>query len=177
MRKEFNDLVYVDMVRTPEEIDKALKTGDWRSASSVTQYANPDATMRKYECCCAMDIEDERIFVSDKLWLLFFVSRQIYGRVSWLFEQSFKEGQYRDWRDDQPFKTILVGILPEGIISEARNNKMQGLHLITSNMEQEFLREAKISISAARTVTENYSEVQSAMLIEKEKLSALTRGL
>jgi len=175
MKEEFDDLVYVDTVRTPDEIQKALKTGEWRSAISVTQYADPDTVNRKYERCSAIAIEEERVFVSDKLWLMFFVARQIYGRVSWLFEQSFREGLYRDWINDQPFLAILSGVLPQNIISEARSQKTQGLHLITSHIERDFLREAKISISPARAVADNYSEVQSAVLMEKEKLSALTR--
>ena len=173
IREEFGDLIFIDMIYTPEEIDQSFKSGHPRlTASSIKEYVREDTAMKKFERCGANDMEYERLFISEKLWILFFVYRAINGRVAWLFYKSFKEHKYIDWHDDEHFGKMLFGILPDDIIDMSRNVKIQGLHIITRSIENAFLQEAKIVFSAGRAVSENYSEVQSAMLIEKEKLQA-----
>jgi hypothetical protein len=103
---------------------------------------------------------------------LFYVTRSIYGRNAWLLEQSFKSKEYKDWQSDKFFEVMLAGVLADNVIATARSQKIQGLRFIVSNIEREFLREARSSISAARVVGENVSEVQLVMLMEKEKLAS-----
>jgi hypothetical protein len=66
----------------------------------MNEFANRQAVMTKFNAAKAMEADNERPFVSQRLWSVYFIIRALHGRAGYLFEQSFKKKSYRDWRRD-----------------------------------------------------------------------------
>jgi hypothetical protein len=77
--------------------------------SQMLDYARDSAILSRYERAGAMEAESERIFVPQRLWNAYFNIRALHGRIAYLFQKSFEENHYRDWRSDSGADQLLKG--------------------------------------------------------------------
>jgi hypothetical protein len=140
LRKEFCLVVFVDTVLLAKEMDEYFKEGRHARAMDVVRYyANRQYAAQKF---MAINPDKERPFVSHRIWSLFFVVRQIYGRAVYLVETSYRDRKYNDWRLDSGFDQILRSMLPGAIFDNLKQKQMGGLSAAIDQLEAQFLAEA-----------------------------------
>ena len=57
------------------------------------------------------DLESNRPFLGEKLWLLFFIYRAFIGRIFFILVDGLKKGEIKDWRKDDGVHSLLKNIL------------------------------------------------------------------
>jgi hypothetical protein len=180
LKKEFADLLFIDTILVPSEIDAFFKPNSdpklKKYFASIMEYQQRDITLTKWKNSNAEAIDAEQLFVSARLWQISFVSRALYGRVAFLFEGSFKDGRYNDWRSDEPLGRILASVLPATIIEQAKSMKTQGLESLVLTLHKEFLEEAERVMSGVPSLSKSIADMQIILLGEKDKLTADMSG-
>lgn len=144
MRSEFGQLIFADTLYTREELERFFKTGWPRNMSHMTEYANGNVVMGKFKTVAAMEADHERPFVSHRLWSVYFIVRALYGRVGYLFEESFKKKTYCDWRKDSGSDQLLRTILPSNVVEQVKALSVYGLQSAFDHLEEQFMAEAKM---------------------------------
>jgi hypothetical protein len=91
-----------------------------------------------------MEAESERIFVTQRLWNAYFVIRALHGRVAYLFQKSFEESRYRDWRSDSGADQLLRAMLPPNVVEQLKSKTIGELHGAFDYLEEQFLAEANM---------------------------------
>jgi hypothetical protein len=90
----FEDLHFIENILLPNELNERFKNDDWSSRLiHIKKYAREDEVSKRFSECGAEQTEVHRLFVSERLWLLFFVIRVFNGRIALLYERSFKQRQ------------------------------------------------------------------------------------
>ena len=141
MRDAFNDLVFVDTILTPEELDQCFKTGNWRELfTSVTFYAHEDAVMRRFASIGVDEVERDRLFISEDAWSVFWYQRALYGRLAVLYQFSFRERAYKNWRSDSGFAQHVSALLGEAVWTKVQTDQVYGLQQLFGTIEAKLLR-------------------------------------
>ncbi len=145
MAGAFGDIVFVETILLPEEIEKAFVTDSWHASfGHLRNYRNERAIIEKLKETKASVMELERPFVSPRLWTAAFVIRAVYGRLAFLYQNSYKSQQYRDWRKDSGIEQLLRSALPAAIVDQVKNTPLHGLQNAINALENKFLTEAKL---------------------------------
>ncbi|MFN7938348.1 MAG: hypothetical protein U0R19_33780 [Bryobacteraceae bacterium] len=147
---EFNLVVLVDTVLAPSELDAYFKEGEYAQiADFIREYADMNVPLRKLACAGAHDAVNERPFVTNRLWSIFFVLQGLYTRTSLLLTSSYKESRFMNWRTDSGCDQLLRAILPAHVVEYAKGQAIGGLRTAIDSLEREFLAEAGMNKSHA----------------------------
>ena len=114
--------------------------------------------------------ETSRLFVSDRLWLIFWSFRAAHGRLALLFYESFEEEKYKEWQSDRLMKTIFRNILPDKVVDEGIAKKIGGFQDLADHMEAEFLKEARRVLYGSEALSELLSDDRAVLLLEQQEL-------
>lgn len=176
LREAFQDVLHVDMVLLPHELDELIK-GPRKSNSvyrEIERYAKPETVVENFKSAGATDAErhPDRLFAGEKLWLLFYVLRALYGRLGVLYERSIREKRYVDWRTDTGVEGLCKRVVPDAVLEGARRG-LPGFQYLTGYIEVEFLKEATRVMSGSRGLLETLPDVQTSILAEKKRLAAM----
>jgi hypothetical protein len=143
LRKEFGDLIMVDTLLLPSEINDFIQGGINDSITNpIRKYKFEQTVFDKLNRAKAQEAENERPFVSGRLWSIMFVLRAVYGRLAYLFQKSFEEGNYKNWREDSGFDQLLRSILPSSVAEQLKKLQVYGLQTAVDVLEDQFLAEA-----------------------------------
>ncbi len=118
------------------------------------------------------DMDQNRLFCGDRLWLIFYVYRALIGRFSLLITYSFEKSKYKDWRKDEPGKGLLEAVLPKAEVKTLFESKFAGLHNIVGRLEAEFLHEATRIMTGSKAMAESLADTQALMQLENAKIGA-----
>jgi hypothetical protein len=144
MRSELGQLIFADTLYTRDELERFFSTGWPRNMRHMTEYANRNAVLDKFKTVGAMEADHERPFVSHRLWSVYFIVRALYGRVGYLFEESFEKKTYCDWRKDSGADHLLRTILPSNVVEQLKALSVCGLQSAFDHLEEQFMAEAKM---------------------------------
>jgi hypothetical protein len=173
LSKDFAPVIFIDTILLATEIDGGLRGGKGQSfVETLEPFRQQEAVFAKFENAGANDADKHRVFVSNKLWIVFFIMRALYGRAAMLITLSLKEQQYHDWRSDKVLGDLLANVLSADIVQGARQQPSQGLQVLIWQLEGQFLAEAAAIMSGVRSLADNLSEMQAALILEKEKIAA-----
>jgi hypothetical protein len=171
LKKALSDLSFVENCLLPREIKEMFVNDKWGAHfDHIKAYAREDTVLKKWNACGAEDAELLRVFVSEKLWLLFFVSRALFGRIGYLYAVSFKEREYRDWRKDEATISLLRNVIDQNLIDNALKSDIHALHMITNYLDAAFLKEALSIMSGLRPLADTIGEFGTTMLTQKESM-------
>lgn len=171
VKSEFADVVLLDSVLLPNEIDDALQTGDHNTLiQSVEKYRDETCITKKMKCVDELATEKARLFAGDRLWLIFYIIRAVHGRLALLVHWSFEKNQYVDWRDDKGVQSLLEAVLSKQVIDSAKGKKVQGLQVLVAHLEAEFLKEAVRVMSGSQGFADSLSDLQATLQYEHQKL-------
>jgi hypothetical protein len=144
LRKVHHDIVFAESILITSEIDGYFQTAQWPpSLKSVMHYSSYDWSAKQLKNAGAIDVDQYRLFVSDRLWSIFFIIRALYGRLGVLYHFSFEEGAYRDWRKDGVFTSHAKALLGEAFFQQFKDVPFHALSQILGSAEAEFLKEAR----------------------------------
>jgi len=82
-----------------------------------------------------------------------------------------KEKNYKNWRTDGPYLALLRLALPDGTVQQACDRQELGLQSVLDRLEVDFLHEASRVMSGSKALSDSLADMQSAMLLEKQKLA------
>ena len=150
LSSEFSLAIFVDTILTPEELDAYFKNPEYdHIADCVREYADMNLALRKFVSAGCNEAANERLFVTHRLWSVFFILQAIYGRTALLLTNSYKERRFLDWREDRGCDQHLRAILPAQAVEHAKGQKMGGLRTAIDYLESQFLAEAGMNKSHA----------------------------
>lgn len=143
LKSEFSDVVFLDTILTRNELDDCFSGKDANAFfESVLPYADLPHVAKKMERVLPKNSEDQRLFVSPRIWALYSTLVTLYGRAGMLLTLSFKKNCLQDWREDEPLNQSLRLALPNGAVDGAKQNITGGLNILVAQLERVFLDEA-----------------------------------
>jgi hypothetical protein len=183
LERAFSDVFHVEAILSPLEIDEFFRTGNVQKLPKIKtylahleEYRQDDTVLKKWQSSDAETVDIERLFVSARLWQIAFVLRALYARVGMLFNYSFKERRYNNWRDDEHLLQMLSSVLPTSSVAQAKAMEEDGLKTLVLTLHNDFLEEAEKIMSGVHSLSKSIADVQTTLLGEKDKLTAEMRG-
>lgn len=140
---EFGFVIFVDTIFLAQEMDDFFKGKlEYGLMDSVLEYKDPQYAFSKMMKAGSGDATKEKLFVSQRLWSVYFVIHAIYGRSAFLLTNSFKNRRYVDWRSDGGCEELLRTILPAQTVDHLKSLSSGGLRVAIDYLEEKFLTEA-----------------------------------
>lgn len=154
-----------------EEIEHDLKSQGQSAVWQIMQEYQEDSAFNELmDYQRKQSLESERLFVGDRLWLIFSTISRVYGRYGYLVHKSAKNGEYVGWRKDKNFRSILLNVLSEDIVSAIMGKRFGGLSTAFVYLEAEFLKESSRVMSGSEGFSEALSDVQTAVKHETARI-------
>ena len=171
LEKKFSHLLVLDTLFVATEIEGFYASGAKGDIGrALHEYRNLDDIHSEIRGLNDPDVERARLFSGERLWLLFFTMRGIYGRYMMLTHMSLRDNKYHDWRDDKLVMGHLDNCLPPNVIEKAKSQAMGGVQLALSYVKASFLKEAVRVMSGSQQIAESLADLQSTLLTEKQRL-------
>ena len=160
-KDKYGDLIFLDDILLPNEINEEITSRNNRYIWEILSKYENDTFINKQAIEISKLVSGEqRLFVSDKLWVIYMTIYRVYGRFAWLTHWSIKENEYRNWKDDNAFLSILRVVLPENVIDDAKVQSAGGLRTILIHLEAKFLEEARMVMSGSDGLSQSFSDIQ-----------------
>ena len=170
VKKDYSSAVFATSIMTSQEINRCFqKPGEKLGDSILPKYRSLEDTMDS-EAFRDSVSETSRLFVSDRLWLIFLSFRTAHGRLAYLFWRSFEEKKYHDWQSDRNMKVIFRNILPDKVVDEVIARKNGGFRDLADHVEAEFLKEARRVLYGSEALSELLSDNRAVLLLEQQEL-------
>lgn len=172
LRADLGGVVTFESVFLPEEIESALRSqSNKKMLSMIAPFEDGSRLHAPTELSISSGVEEGRIFVGDRLWLLFYVTRAIYLRLGYLAQLTMRKREYHNWRTDKGIDSLLASVLPENLVTIAKKQKVQGLQMLLGQLEAEFLTEAMRVMSGSKAVADSLADIQATLLFHQQQLS------
>jgi hypothetical protein len=176
VKSEFSDLIYAcDLLTSDEFKDEIERETRKPFMKKIEIYQNQNLVSEKFIKCESQESEVERLFVSPKLWLIFFTLRSLHGRIAYKIGESLKERKYYNWRVDPFLLSQLKYVVPSEHIDKACKAKIQGIQMIILQLEFEFLLESGKIMSGSQPLSERLSDMQKILLAESQKIKEMSK--
>ncbi|MFH1375710.1 MAG: hypothetical protein ABIH35_03510 [Patescibacteria group bacterium] len=106
------------------------------------------------------DLESNRPFLGEKLWLLFFIYRAFLGRISLILVDGLKEGEIKDWRKDHGVHSLLKNILSNEQLTAVTVESPIAMHKAINLLEAMLLEEISLIISGQKASKDTFELAQ-----------------
>ena len=170
-KDKYGEIMFLDSILLAEEIDRDLKSQGQNVVWQIMQkYREESAFSELMEYQRKQSEESERLFVGDRLWLIFSTISRTYGRYGYLIHKSARDGEYVDWRKDKNFQSILLNVLSEEIVNALVGKSFGGLSTAIVYLEAEFLKEGSRVMSGSEGFSQALSDVQAAVKHETARI-------
>ena len=172
LEKEFGDIIFLDSILLSSEINESFQPGgNEHVRDTVQQYKDFPSVTEKLNRTDNSSAGIQRLFVGDRLWLIFSTIVSVYGRFGFLIYKSVEQKQYISWKDDSFFMSIIENVLPSDIIGNANAKRFGGLRIIIAYLQAEFLKEATRVMSGSQRLSESLSDIQATVQNEASKIA------
>lgn len=131
---------------TANELDDLFQSRrDWKGglAYMLDEYRDISFFSSKTESINKPLTGVEELYVSKRLWELYRGILQVHGRMGVLFQQSFANGSYVDWRKNKTTLTMLSSYLNDKQLAVATTRTLGGMNEVVDWLINEFLNEAR----------------------------------
>jgi len=170
MRTKFGDIVTFDSILTEQEkIDAVSLGGKW--FHYIERYKQESILIDEAEVFASVESEEARLFIGDRLWLIFCVTRNFYLRLADLAFQSHKIKYYKDWRSDSHTISLLKTVLPDDFVNKARTPDLQGVQMIFGKLESDFLHEAYQVMSGSKAFADSLSDMHATLRLQNQQVA------
>jgi hypothetical protein len=102
------------------------------------------------------NLESNRPFLGEKLWLLFFIYRAFLGRISLILVDGLKEGEIKDWRKDHGVHSLLKNILSNEQLTAVMVESPLAMHKAITLLEAMLLEEISFIISGEKASKDTF---------------------
>jgi hypothetical protein len=107
------------------------------------------------------DVELDRPYLGEILWLRFFIYRAFVGRLGYLITRGKERRHIGDWREDKGIRQILSGALPESTINTLLNNQnVASIYMVFSQLEAAILEEVSLVLSGRRSASDSFENAK-----------------
>ena len=171
LNKDLGHLFFLDAILVPSEIDDFYASGAQGKVGVVLKdYRDFDHVQDQMSRFGDPTYEKARLFVGERLWLLFHTLRGVYGRYMMLTHMSISKCTYHDWRHDRLMMGHLNSCLTPKEIEESKSKGMGGVQLALTYLKAAFLKEAVRAMSGSQHIADSLADLQSTLLAEKQRL-------
>lgn len=164
LRSASDGMRYFFGVLLPNEYD-LIFTGKQDSFAAAIANVNDDfvtGAMKTVD-----DVELDRPYLGEILWLRFFIYRAFVGRLGYLVTRGKERRRIADWREDNGIRQILSGALPQSTVKALLNNQnVASIYTVFGQLEATILEEVSLVLSGRRSASdsfENAKELQQAV--------------
>ena len=134
--------MFIDTIFTPLELNEFFSgRASHPMFETIGHYRPIDAVVQKMTRANFKSAEQELPFISQRLWSIFDCIEVVYARSASLFQLSFKERKYKDWREDDGIAAHLRAILPEAGVQQIQKGSYV-LQTLNASLEQLFVEVA-----------------------------------
>ena len=106
------------------------------------------------------ELDEARVFVSEKLWRVYSALVAVYGRLGFLVSKSMESGEETaHWKNDPHMRSIVTGTLANESWSQIKRLELSGFTVMVGLLKQEFVLEAKKTMRGADELAEAVAEV------------------
>jgi hypothetical protein len=106
------------------------------------------------------DVELDRPYLGEILWLRFFIYRAFVGRLGYLISRGKERRHISDWRDDKGIRQILAGALPQNIITTLLDKQKFSIYEVFSQLEAAILQEISLVLSGRRSASDSFENAR-----------------
>lgn len=171
LEMQFGHLLVLDTILVAEEIERFYASGAKGDIGRALQdYRNFDHAQSELHRLNDPEVEKARLFAGERLWLMFFTIRGVYGRHMLLTHKSLQENRYHDWRQDKLVREHLNNCLSPKVTEKATTQASGGIQLALGYVKASFLKEAVRVMSGSQQMAESLADLQSTLLTEKQRL-------
>lgn len=143
LKKEFSEVTFVDSMLPASELDECFRgKRDISIYGTLQRYKQPPLVAQTLQSIIPANVEDYRLYVSDRLWAIYSTLLTLHGRTAMLITASFKDKRLNGWRDDGSLNGTLRKTLDAGLIDAAKRMQTGGLNALIGELENKFRREA-----------------------------------
>jgi hypothetical protein len=144
-KQEFSEVAFIDSILLASELDECFRgKRDIFIFGRLRRYREPPLVAQTLQRIISTDVEDHRLYVSDRLWAVYSTLLTLHGRTALLMTASFKDKQLNDWRSDGSLNGTLRKALDAGLIEAAKRMQTGGLNALIGELESRFRREAAL---------------------------------
>ena len=180
IEKEFAPLVALETFLTESELTAAMVDPASCSSEAVRQILEEFSSFRKVadklsakaekidlkeEVALAMgtersELDETRIFVSDRTWKMYCALVEVYGRLGVLVSTGMESGERAvHWKNDPHMGSIVAGTLVSESWGQIASLELSGFKTMADLLKQEFILEAKKTVRGADELAEAVAEV------------------
>jgi hypothetical protein len=107
------------------------------------------------------DVELDRPYLGEILWLRFFLYRAFVGRLGYLITRGKERRHIGDWREDKGIRQILSGALPESTIKTLLNKEsVASIYMVFGQLESTILEEVSLVLSGRRSASDSFENAK-----------------
>jgi hypothetical protein len=167
IRKRFGDVIFAERILSPSELDDAFAHGKWPKVTAhLKAYKDEGHVTTKLLEAQKEELDRERLFVGDRLWLIYYTFNAIHFRLGLLVNRSFKESRYVNWRDDKLIQQHVTAVF-----GAERTQSFRDIATLTATLEAEFLREAMRIMSGSKFLADSITDLQATLLYANERIT------
>lgn len=172
VEKEFGVIMLIDKFWLPDYADKIFRTDEIIAPTmqEVKFFKDPNLPLEKLKEAKALNTEMERLFVGERLWLIYHTLIAVHSRFGYLIHESLNQKKYVKWQNEQSLISLFTPILSEEIINNAKDKKIGGLSMIVAYLKAEFLKESIRVMSGSQGFADSLSDINSTLQHETQKI-------
>ncbi|MEN3238939.1 hypothetical protein PUR29_36500 [Methylobacterium ajmalii] len=171
LAEDYASIIFVDTILNKNEINDLVE-GKLKHNGYFDLEEYRDIKCRSSKLMVVKELDKARLFVGDRLWLIFFNYRAIIGRYTYLMSESFDNKKLRHWHDDKNIKSMLLSTLNQKTVAEIMALEIGGLQHALSYINAAFLKEAARVMSGSSAFAASLTDVQATLLVAAESASA-----
>jgi hypothetical protein len=159
LRSEFGGVLFFFGILLPEEYDLVFKKGHERIAATIGN-VNEDFLTAIMQA--VGDIELDRPYLGEVLWLQFFIYRAFFGRLGYLVSKGKEQQHIENWRNDAGIRQLLSDVLPASSIEMlfGRKSDITALNRAFGQLESMILEEISLILSGRRSAFESFENAK-----------------
>ena len=144
VKAEFTDIIFVDMILTPNELESCFRGATSNSFfEAITCYEDDMLVASRMQQLLPREIESYRLFVTPRIWALYQVLIALFGRCAMLITLSFKKRKLQSWKTDDLMDQHLRSVLTSSVVEEHKKMETGGLQSLVGLLETTFLHETR----------------------------------
>jgi len=172
IQKELGHIVFIESVALPKELQTAFAEGKWPTLMEpLRRYKSVDDAVGRFMSLEGDDLSKARLFVGDRLWLIYYTFKAVYIRTVMLLVTSSLEHRYISWRDDAVIRQHLIREFGEDAARSFFESGQPTFQLVVGKLEAKFLKEAMRVMSGSSALADTFSDVSAVLAYEKARIS------
>lgn len=177
VQNTYSPITFVESILTLNELKELFRTtASNNMKQAIIHYKDEKQFSEQMQKCFLPNRNNSRLYVSDRLWLIYYCATAFYARLALLTQISLKKNEYQNWREDKPTIQLLSNILPKNIVDDLVNCKPDEynptMHQAMTYIDAALLKESRRVISGSQALAESLTDINAVMQLELANIDA-----